>query len=247
MRLGGLLLFALVCAAPLAAQTASPPGPYVIDVRGTMAGLPTAAGFNPPVPANTTVPARGFGLDAGAHVYPIGFGRVRIGIGAIYVRARGTASTDTSTAKTTGTGSPPTTAATTDIPDITTTFSTWAPTLSLNFGRREGWSYLSAGAGRATVRARAVTRAATTERVTENVSTLNVGGGARWFTRAHMALTFDVRFYMLAAGTSTLTAPPASTLGTSSGTTATAITASTTSAATPRATLMVVSVGLSFR
>ena len=79
-------------AAPASAQglPAAPPGPFAIDVRGTTIGMPQAFGFYPEMPSETLVPARGFGLDAGAHVY---FGRLgpgRLGVGANIVEARGT-------------------------------------------------------------------------------------------------------------------------------------------------------------
>src|SRR5688500_6167682 len=86
------LLWLGVCASA-AEQTAAPdrPGPYVIDIRGTTVSLPQDASYFPPVPMSTAVPSRGWGLDAGAHVYLAQLGAARLGIGGILVRARGTA------------------------------------------------------------------------------------------------------------------------------------------------------------
>jgi hypothetical protein len=68
-----------------------------------------------------------------------------------------------------------------------------SPQVSLNFGSRDGWSYLSAGLGLASF---------TTERKDAPVAdadsrtrALNYGGGARWFAREHLAFCFDLRFY----------------------------------------------------
>jgi hypothetical protein len=69
-----------------------------------------------------------------------------------------------------------------------------SPQVSLNFGHREGWSYISAGMGPMVFEtyqgelppAEAPPRA----------MTINMGGGARWFITSHVAFCFDVRFYL---------------------------------------------------
>lgn len=247
MRRGALLLLWLALGAPATAQPAGPPGPYVLDVRGAMAGLPSAVEFLPAVPPTTVVPARGFGLDAGVHVYPFHVGAVRLGIGAMATVARGTASPLVVAATSPSSSTTPAKPAT-PLPDITTNFATWAPTLSLNFGHRDGWSYVSAGAGRSRLRTRATGSASDSDRLAEAIPTINVGGGARWFTRAHLAVTFDARFYRLAAATSTLTVPAAATPSTGATGAATAVPPPTvTTAATPPTRLFVLSVGLSLR
>jgi hypothetical protein len=83
----------------------------------------------------------------------------------------------------------------TSSPAVTTHFSALSPQLSLNFGGRDGWSYLSGGMGWA---------AFTTELEASPVAetdgrtrTINYGGGARWFAKAHLAFTFDLRFYRI--------------------------------------------------
>ena len=140
-----------VCAVLMASSAAAqslnpgPPGPFVIDVRGLTSGVPTAGALYPIAPAPTqspstgpsqtqttettlNVPSRGFGVDAGAHVYPLGLGPVRLGIGANVLYARGTA------------------------PDAVLTMQMVVPQLSFNFGTSNGWSYLSAGAGPARIK-----------------------------------------------------------------------------------------------
>jgi len=65
----------------------------------------------------------------------------------------------------------------------------FAPQLSFNFGTANGWSFLSAGLG--PVRVLGDRRFDTTS--------LNAGGGARWFTSNHIAIGFDIRLHKLAA------------------------------------------------
>jgi len=114
-----------------AAQTRppGPPGPYVIDVRGTTSGMPSGGGLYPTLSEGASVPARGFGVDLGGHVYPVSLGAARVGVGVNFIRVRGTSV------------------------DAHATVQTIAPQLSLNFGTGDGWSYLSAGLGTARVHA----------------------------------------------------------------------------------------------
>ena len=142
-----LALAAALVSMPALGQTLNPgpPGPFVIDIRGATAGLPTSSAMYPVPPAPTTtsstqtsststssttliVPTRGFGFDAGAHVYLFGLGPARIGIGANVVWARGTTS------------------------DAEATMDMVVPQLSFNFGTANGWSYLSGGIGPARVK-----------------------------------------------------------------------------------------------
>jgi len=217
--------------APAGAQTVAQgtasdrPGPYVIDIRGAYVSLPRDAAFFPPMPAATAVPTGSYGFELGAHVYLFQLGPARLGIGGILLRARGTASheepdedEDTS----------PTVQPTT--PDVATLVTLAGPQLSMNFGSRAGWSYLSAGIGRAQLSTRAsrfvdeddedeVTAAQLVEH--GGRSTINFGGGARWFAKPRMAFSFDVHFHIVGAGGSEIP--------------------------TPRTTLLAAAVGVSFR
>jgi hypothetical protein len=192
MRIAVLIpLIAGACSvAPASAQTPSPPGPYVIDVRGAFSGLPTQAAFLPALPSATAIPSRGFGFEAGGHVYLLSLGPARLGLGVSVLRARGTASTVTETAA---------------LPDVAVTLTAIAPQVSFNFGTRDGWSYLSAGYGRAQVRAIATPATGSTlQQDSGGVAAINFGGGARWFLRDHLAVGFDVRFHRLSAPASTM-------------------------------------------
>ena len=125
LGLAGMLLGSRVDAQSL---TPGPPGPYfVVDVRGATSGIPTSIGLYPAVPEGGQVPSRGFGYDAGVHVYLFNLGGARVGLGANIIGVRGTAT------------------------DADATMQIVAPQLSFNFGTSDGWSYLSLGAGTARV------------------------------------------------------------------------------------------------
>ena len=199
-RFAVAVVLAIVALTPAAASAqVSTPGPYVIDVRGVMSGAPGNAAFYPPVTTSTRVPQRAFGLSGGAHVYPFRFGVSRLGLGVDVMRARGTADTEASIA------SPSQTAAVVSTGTVTATMTvtTIAPQLSFNFGTHDGWSYLSAGYGPTTTRGAVdiPTSAGGSGAVSRQRRTyaINLGGGARWFLREHMAVGFDVRFHRLRA------------------------------------------------
>lgn len=178
------------------AQGSDAPGPYVVDLRAGVGALPRAAGLFPDVPSGTRVAAAGLALDAGGHVYLIRLGPARVGIGASVTRVSGKTSELASTGSTSST----------TLPSVHTRITTIAPQLSFNFGTSEGWSYLSAGIGSAKARATTsafVTGSGDTAVTTEGAAlstslrAVNVGGGARWFTHRHLAISFDVRFHVV--------------------------------------------------
>lgn len=160
----------------------SPPGPYVIDIRGATGGIPQGAAFYPSAPQGTIVPARGFGVELGGHVYAGRLGTARLGFGVSGMYLRGTASPPAATVQT--------------LPDVDATLTGVAPQLSFNFGTDDGWSYLSAGVGAQRFRSNLSGPLTSTSRQTGWMRTVNVGGGARWFTGEHLALGFDLRFHI---------------------------------------------------
>ena len=179
-----------------------PPGPFVIDLRGATSGVPSAAEFYPPIDDDAddgqdlVVPARGYGFEIGAHVYPFRLGPARVGIGVTFGRVRATAVSalpdDDSEDDANGddeTAEPATV-------DVIASGQTLAPQVSFNFGTADGWSYLSAGYGGAAFR----TRVGTEQRETTGLSALNFGGGARWFFTDHLGVGFDVRWHKVASG-----------------------------------------------
>ena len=76
----------------------------------------------------------------------------------------------------------------------------FSPQVSLNFGSRRGYSYVSAGIGTMT-RAIDATDGVMLNEVTGDTRarTLNYGGGARWFANSRVAFSFDLRFYRVAS------------------------------------------------
>lgn len=108
-------------------------------------------------------------------------------------------------------------------PTVTTRFSAVSPQLSFNFGRSEGWSYISGGLGWSTFTVEREDATALADD-TPRRKTINYGGGARWFAKEHLALSVDLRFYAVSPQEATATAP-----------------------GMPRMTLMVFNVGVSFK
>lgn len=220
----------LVSASTAAAQPPSRPGPWALDVRGVTGPVPDDQAFYPRLDASATIPDRGFGVELGAHVYLLNLGPSRLGLGAQLFNVR--AVTEPPASSTTAT---PGTAAAGQSIQLDLRIIT--PQVSFNFGSREGWSYVSGGVGTTGV----VTRTAGViagRRESERLNALNVGGGARWFLKSHLAFGFDIRLHRVAAGTAgpieetprpaTPPTPPAST-------------------ATPGMMFVSVSAGLSFK
>ena len=77
-------------------------------------------------------------------------------------------------------------------PTVTTKFVSFSPTLTLNFGHRRGWSYLSGGMGPSTL---TVSRDDLGPEEGESQNTLSWGGGGKWFFKPHVGFSFDVRIY----------------------------------------------------
>jgi hypothetical protein len=221
----GVLAAALV-GTPVVAQGIAPaaPGPYAIDLRGATGGLPSDTAFFPPAPPGTSVPTRGYGVDVGAHFYPMQLGPARLGVGVGVLRIRGAASPETPSSSST-------TAPTT--PDVDSALTVIAPQVSFNFGSSAGWSYLSAGLGgaRVTSATSAFRGEGTAPDVTPGADassgfrrSMSIGAGARWFAKARLGVSFDLRVYFVSAGSAEGTRP-----------------------ATPRSTLTSASVGVSVR
>ena len=188
-----------------AAQTIvpEPPGPYVIDLHGAMMKIPQSAAEYPGVPPGTTVPARGFGAEVGAHVYPVTLGHVRLGFGVAFTEVRGTASTLVSPLA--GSSSPDSSSVPSSspvaFPSIRTRERVIAPQVSLNFGTHDGWSYLSVGYGSVREVAEAVYSPGPTTTTSTTHGGVNFGGGARWFLNTHVGVGFDLRFYRIPSAT----------------------------------------------
>lgn len=185
------VLLMLVChASGATAQPSEPVGPFVIDARGLMASLPTSEGWVPTLPTGAIVPSRGYGLDLGAHVYPVRWGPARIGFGAALTYARGTSTTNTVEGSA----------------EVITRTSTLAPQISFNFGHRLGWSHLSFGYGEAKVSSEAGGGGLSPLTADSGWGgAINFGGGARWFVSDHFGVGFEARWHKLGSRDGTTT------------------------------------------
>lgn len=184
VRFACALLGSLLTFAPTAFAQQREPLPIVAgDLRLFYSGLgqdPTTAG-DLGVPVDQ-LPVRGLGGVAGVHVYPLRGSSVALGIGGEWMIARGRSEQKDAT-----TGEP------VGLP-VEQRLRSLSPQVSINFGHREGWSYLSAGMGPMSFATFQGETAPAESPPTK--STINMGGGARWFAAAHLAFAFDVRFYL---------------------------------------------------
>jgi hypothetical protein len=188
-RAASCLLLCLAIATPVSAQQDEPIGRFALDLRGLFARHkkePTVAEGLGVETAN--LPTRSIGLAAGAHVYPFRAGKITFGFGGEVAVARGSHSVDIATVGDTTKKSPP----------VERHFMSFAPEVSLNFGHRKGWSYISGGMfGRAKLYAEGEEKLTTPPAMRK---TVNYGGGARWFLKSHLAFSVDVRWYSIAEG-----------------------------------------------
>ena len=188
MRRSAALLLFLAMAMPAGAQQKEPIPPFVVDVRGAFArhkAEPSVATALNVLPGN--LPTRTLGLVGGVHLYPLRNRRVTLGVGGNVVMTRGSKALEVQQ-----TGSEELVKG----PAVRRRFSTLSPELSLNFGHRNGWSYISGGMfGRSKLY---LEREDTPVSGAPYRSTVNYGGGARWFTRDRLAFAVDFRWYSVA-------------------------------------------------
>ncbi len=180
---------------PVTTSLDAPIGPFVFDARGTLARFKqdttTAAALGV---LATDMPTRGYGLVVGAHFYPARGRNVALGLGGeLLLRARASRTI------------PPVVEDGPEGPTVVTSLTAVTPQVSLNFGKRNGWSYVSGGIGWASYASELQDDpfADSGSRRTA----INYGGGARWFATPHVAFTFDLRFYAIGAQEATTLRP----------------------------------------
>ena len=202
-----LVFFAIGVAgtAPASAQSPERLPWFAVDLHAATVGLPQAEGWVPVVPADTVLPGRNWGVGAGATVYPFRVGIFTFGIGASLVTAKAS-----SESLTVITGSGPS-AITRATPIVRTGITSLSPQLSINFGRRLGWSYLSAGLGRSKITSRSDAIGTTPGVAVPEAwnDAINFGGGARWFMKPRLGAGFDVRFVKLGSRSASAALPSA--------------------------------------
>ena len=165
------------------AQSAGPIAPFVFDLRGFYPGL----GQDPITAKQLNVdqlqlPSRGLGGIAGISVYPIRVRRFAFGLGGEGMLARGKAQEENDEGQPVGLA-------------VRQVLKGLSGNVSLNFGDNNGWSYVTGGMGPMTFKSYLGETSPLDP--APNKMTINMGGGARWFVNDHVALTFDVRFYLL--------------------------------------------------
>jgi hypothetical protein len=181
-----VMLAVLVLSCPVGAQDPPPKiGPFVIDMHGTMPRFP---GKDQQLADSRglllqELPGGGLGIHAGAHVYVFSWKAVTFGLGGDLTLARSHKDAPQIASNLFGRAT-------------TERFTHIAPQLSFNFGDGDGWSYLSGGIGASTWSVVPDGQAAQAPD-SERLSTINYGGGARWFIKRHLAFSFDVRFYAI--------------------------------------------------
>ncbi len=201
---------------PAQAQDPVRLGPYVIDVRGALprfgqnAFLAAQRGLE-----TLQLPAWGLGLDVGAHVYPLRWRAITFGVGVQALFSRGQRAPTLAEIEQFGG-----TTAQDALAPIQARFTSLSPQLSFNFGGTTGWSYLSGGLGQTLFEVGPVG----VERDDRRFSTINYGGGGRWFAKDHLAFSLDLRFYAISPQEETDDSP-----------------------GLPRLALMVLSLGVSFK
>jgi hypothetical protein len=171
-------------AASAFAQPRDPLPLFVVDAQGALPKLPTDAIIGeirgiPPA----SLPGWGPGVNLAAHVFPLRTRRISVGVGASYqwIRGHETPEIPEGASSNYDPG-----------PSVTTKFVALAPQVSLNFGHRRGWSYISGGLGPSTL---TVSRDDFPEEEGESQSTFSYGGGGRWFWKPHLAFSWDLRIY----------------------------------------------------
>ena len=178
-----LLVPWFLSSAPVLAQEeiALPIDRFVTDIRGSLSLFGQNRQFASARGLNTSMTPRiGLGFEVGAHAYLYRWRIITIGIGGTVHKSLGTKGAIQAESHT-------------KAPAIRANFFAISPQLSLNFGSRDGWSYLSGGLGSSTLGL----YPAGTEHNTRYTRSLNYGGGARWFTSDHIAFSLDLRFYAL--------------------------------------------------
>jgi hypothetical protein len=192
MRVPRLVLAAavLACAsaAPAFAQDKQPLPPFELDAKyfTVRIGQDQTTATDLAIPTSDLA-SRLNGLVFGGTVYPIRGKNKALGIGAEGLFGRGI----TSLASASG-GSAL----------LVSTYVTGIDgQISANFGHREGWSYVSLGAG--PMRLNSFLGASPLAEPPGTL-TLNFGGGARWFNYEHLAIGFDIRFYLTQGNASNL-------------------------------------------
>jgi hypothetical protein len=179
------LLVFLTLATPAFAQHKEKIPPFVIDARAAIGLLKQSASTAASLGdltgqsiATTDLPSHGLGLSSGVQFYPLRRAGFALGLGGELLLV--SASHQATDANNTPTG-----------PAVERRLQNLSAQISLNFGHRDGWSYITGGIGPLAFDTYAK------DAMPDGLRpmTINFGAGARWFSSDHVAFTFDLRFY----------------------------------------------------
>ena len=153
----------------------------VFDARAFTTGLnaDTTTAENLEIPVED-LPTRGLGGVFGAHVYPLRRTSLALGLGGEFMFARGSNQPVNDAGRPVG-------------DPVGRRLQSFSVLASLNFGHRDGFSYLTGGMGPLLYQTH-IGEPPPDE--APRKATMNMGGGARWFFSRHLAFGFDVRFYL---------------------------------------------------
>jgi hypothetical protein len=187
-------LLVLACASVTFAQPKKPISPFALDVHAFFPNLGQDAQTAKDLDVQPEeMPGRVFGLAIRAQVYPVR-GRVRsLGLGFELLRGRGR--------KELLAGGQPTGVI------VAQVLEGFAGLATLNFGHRNGWSYLVGGMGPVRVRPYVSDPRALPTPAPAGKIALTYGGGGRWFKTDHFGFSFDLRFYDLKPMATVATVP----------------------------------------
>jgi hypothetical protein len=199
---GGLALWlgaTCLVATTASAQQAPRPGEeqkighFVVDAHASTIGFKQSGTIATPLGVNSSnLPGRGVGFDVAAHVYPLTWRRITLGVGGGVHMSRSHSGPTVLYGVKTGS-------------DVRARLTAYSPQVSMNFGHANGWSYLSGGAGPTTV-AYSVDGKAIDDANRHRLA-INYGAGGRWFFKDRLAFSFDLRFYSIRPPSGTSTAP----------------------------------------
>ena len=194
LRGASVFLLLLVLPAPAAAQQKDPLPIFAADLRFAFARHKSEPSVATELEVESgNLPTRSYGLVGGGHLYALRGKKIALGIGATGLVTGGSRTLDLTTKDNTTT--PPTTT-TTKSPTVRRHFRSITPEISINFGHRNGWSYISGGfLGQSRLY---LERADAPASNPPQRKTLTYGAGARWFTNNHIAFSVDVRWYSVA-------------------------------------------------
>jgi hypothetical protein len=179
----------LVAAAPAFAQAPERIAPFALDVRGAFTFLGTDAVTSSSLGiADDDLASHAIGVTGGVHFYLLRGQSWALGLGGEAILATATKQRFDPEDDEIPLG-----------PEVRRQLKGASGQVSINFGHRGGWSYLTAGMGPLQFDTHLTANTPDGARA----STVNFGFGARWYGTRHMGFSVDMRFYQTEPATPT--------------------------------------------